>query len=61
MSFGTCERLNATAMVSLYNDNGMLLWKKEIHAGNNSVNMQNLARGIYFLKAGTQVEKIVLQ
>jgi hypothetical protein len=48
-------------MVSLYNDNGMLLWKKEIHAGNSSGNMQNLAKSIYFLKAVTQVEKVVLK
>jgi hypothetical protein len=48
------------ATVSLYNGKGNLLWKKEARAGTQTFNMSGYSKGIYFLKANGQSEKIVL-
>ncbi|MGC4100368.1 LamG-like jellyroll fold domain-containing protein [Ferruginibacter sp.] len=47
--------------LSLYDPAGRLTWKKQFNTGKTTVNVANLSKGIYLLKAGEKAEKIVIQ
>ncbi|MFC0772545.1 arabinofuranosidase catalytic domain-containing protein [Terrimonas alba] len=47
--------------ISLYNSAGLLLWTKQFSGGHQSIDLRNFAKGIYFLQANDQTEKIMLE
>lgn len=54
-------QVNEATMLSLYDAGGRLVWKKQITPGVQNINVSNYTTGIYFLKAGTTTEKILVQ
>ncbi len=51
----------AATPLSLYNTEGQLLWKKQLNAGTEIIDMSRYSKGTYLLKSNEQTEKIVLQ
>jgi hypothetical protein len=49
------------AVIYIYNSTGQLALSKELPAGTQTVNVRNLSKGIYFLKAGAETEKFIIQ
>ncbi|TBR20150.1 MAG: T9SS type A sorting domain-containing protein [Chitinophagaceae bacterium] len=47
--------------VQLYSLEGKLIFSKQVLAGTHFIDVQTVAKGIYLLKAGTQIEKIVIE
>jgi len=45
----------------LYDTEGRLLWEKQAAAGVENIDVAGYAKGIYFLKAGDQVEKVLVR
>ena len=54
-------RLSTPADVSFYSAGGTLLWKKHVAAGMQRLPVHSYAAGIYFLRAGKVVEKVMLK
>jgi len=54
-------QVNASTTLSLYNNNGALLWKKQLSPGIETFDMHGYAKGIYLLKANDQSEKVIVQ
>lgn len=54
-------KINKADMLLLFNSDGKVVWKQQAATGNLSVDVSNFAKGIYWLKAGSQTERIVLQ
>ena len=54
-------QVNEATMLSLYDAGGRLVWKKQVTPGVQNINVSNYTTGIYFLKAGTTTEKILVQ
>jgi hypothetical protein len=48
-------------VVSLYAQDGKLLWSKSLAAGSRSVSMESLAKGVYYLTGNDQAVKVVVQ
>jgi hypothetical protein len=48
------------AMATVYNGHGQTIWKQAVTAGSRVIDLSNIAKGIYWLKAGTDVRKFVL-
>ncbi|RYF87565.1 MAG: T9SS type A sorting domain-containing protein, partial [Chitinophagaceae bacterium] len=46
--------------VSIYSMKGELLFKKQLQPGAQQLNLQNLMKGMYIMKAGTSTQKILL-
>lgn len=46
--------------ISLFTSNGSLVWKKRFSSGSATVDITGLSKGIYFLKAGHQTEKLII-
>lgn len=53
-------RLSKAATVSIFNSNGQLLSKLLLHAGLNQLTVGNLSGGAYWLKCGTELQKILI-
>jgi hypothetical protein len=53
-------RLSKSAPVSIFNSNGQLLSKQLLHAGLNQITIGNLSGGAYWLKCGTEMQKILI-
>ena len=51
--------LREKQMVSLYNTMGQLLKQEQINAGSSELDISRLGKGIYFVKAGTTVIKLI--
>ncbi|OQP60247.1 LamG domain-containing protein [Niastella populi] len=47
--------------VSLHSGNGNLLWRRQLAPGIHSIDVSRYANGIYLLKTGEQIEKIIVQ
>jgi hypothetical protein len=45
----------------LYNSSGILIWKKELSVGTQKINVSNLSKGLYVLKAAGQNIKISIK
>jgi hypothetical protein len=54
-------QINKATMLSLYDASGRLIWKKRVNPGLQNISIRNYTAGIYFLKAGTTTEKILVQ
>jgi len=54
-------QLNNATAISLYTLDGSLLWKKQFGAGKQTININDIARGLYLLKANETTEKILIQ
>ncbi|MEO6314880.1 MAG: LamG-like jellyroll fold domain-containing protein [Chitinophagaceae bacterium] len=54
-------QLQQPAMVSVYNNAGTLILRKQLPAGSQQLNMTGFAKGVYQLRVGTTAEQIVLQ
>lgn len=46
---------------SLVNSNGVVVWKKVYSTGVNNIYLSNLSKGVYLLRAGAQIERVVIQ
>jgi hypothetical protein len=53
-------RLTNAAAVSIFSSNGQLLSKQILHAGLNQIAKGNLSSGVYWLKCGMELQKILL-
>ena len=53
--------LNQNADIVVYNIMGQKVMKAEGHAGANSINISNLTSGIYFVNAGTEIQKFIVK
>ncbi len=54
-------KLNAAAVLCLYDSNAKLLYKKEVNVGTEWIDVSGYMKGIYLLKADKQVVKIIVQ
>ena len=54
-------RLNIPATLSLYNTNGKLLWKRQLNAGSQQLDVSDYSKGIYLLKSGESTRRIVIR
>jgi hypothetical protein len=54
-------QVNKSAVLSLYNIDARLLYKKQVSAGTEWIDLSHYTKGIYFLKADQQVVEIVVQ
>lgn len=50
-----------SAIFSLHSAAGKMLWSRLLHAGTQTIAVEGLAKGIYYLRAGARSEKIVIQ
>ena len=59
------DRLNVTlsqnAEIVIYNIMGQQVMSQEGHAGANSININNLTSGIYFVNAGSDTQKFIVK
>jgi hypothetical protein len=59
------DQLNVTlsqnAEIVIYNIMGQQVMSQEGHAGANSININNLSRGIYFVNAGSDTQKFIVK
>jgi len=53
--------VNKATVLSLYNMNGSLLWKKQLGAGLQTIDVSAYAKGLYLLKDKEKSEKILLR
>ncbi len=53
--------LNKPVTLSLYNNEGRLLWQKNVNAGVETINTAQYAKGIYLLKAGGDSKTVLIQ
>jgi hypothetical protein len=53
--------LQKTTTVQLYAADGKLIWAKPMAAGMQQLDVSAVAKGVYWLKADMQTEKIVIQ
>jgi hypothetical protein len=59
---GTLEvQIGQATVLSLFSQDGRILWSKELSAGKQNIPLGTYAKGIYFLKAAGTTEKIVIQ
>ncbi|HEY4148508.1 MAG TPA: T9SS type A sorting domain-containing protein [Chitinophagaceae bacterium] len=54
-------QINNPVILSLYSSDGRLLWKKQLAAGFQSMDMSRYGKGIYWLKGNEAAEKILVQ
>jgi hypothetical protein len=54
-------QLEQAASINLYNSMGELMLRKQFPAGMQTLNINNLAKGIYMLQAGREIEKFMIQ
>lgn len=54
-------QINKSTLVYLYDAAGRLVWKKQFTTGSHTVHTGDLRNGVYFLKSGTMVEKVVVR
>jgi hypothetical protein len=54
-------QLQETAIISIYNNTGVLIWSKKLPAGAQPLDISKWANGIYYMKAAQQILKIVVQ
>lgn len=54
-------KANLPLVVNFYNTSGQLLWKKQIQAGAQTIDVSNYAKGTYFLEANGESETIILR
>ena len=54
-------QLQEPAMVYVYNSTGVLVLKQQLAAGRQTLNAATLAKGIYFLRAGAETEKFIIE
>ena len=50
-----------TTVMNIYNAGGSLLFKQQLAEGTITINLSRYAKGVYWLQAGSYVQKIVLQ
>ena len=53
--------VNNTTGVSLYSADGRLLWKKQLNAGVQTVDMSRCGKGVFLLKGDGAAQKLVVQ
>ena len=53
--------VNNTTVLSLYSSDGRLLWKKQLNAGVQSVDMSGCGKGIFLLKGDGAAEKVLVK
>ena len=53
-------QLSEAASVSVYSANGALLQQKQMAPGIQTIDASYLSAGVYFIKAGTETEKIII-
>jgi hypothetical protein len=54
-------RVDEPGEFSFHNSEGKLLWNRQFNSGNSSIDVNNYAKGIYFLKGGKATKKIILR
>lgn len=54
-------QVNSAATLSLYNNNGKLLWQKQVNPGTQTIDVSGYAKGIYLLKTIAQSKKVLVQ
>ncbi len=54
-------RVNFTGVLSLYNNDGKLIWNKQVVPGIQTFNIRGYAKSIYFLKTNNYIQKIAVQ
>ncbi|MEI9946762.1 MAG: LamG-like jellyroll fold domain-containing protein [Chitinophagaceae bacterium] len=54
-------QLAAAEEVSLFTQEGKLVWKKKLVAGTNTINANLFASGVYMLQAGSITRKVILE
>lgn len=54
-------QLEKPAFVTLYSQDGKLLWQKQLADGVQTVDVNGLAKGIYLLKTGDRTERVKVQ
>lgn len=52
--------VNTATMVSFYNNEGKLLWKKQMATGTHTINVAGYAKGIYLVKTEIETQQIVI-
>jgi hypothetical protein len=53
--------LGRSCNLKLYDTEGRLLWQEQASAGLELIDVSRYAKGIYLLKAGDQVEKVLVR
>ena len=53
--------VNNTTSLSLYSSDGRLLWKKQLNAGVQSVDMSGCGKGVFLLKGDGAAEKVLVK
>lgn len=54
-------QITSASILNLYGPNGKLLWSKHFVSGTQTINMNGYAKGVYWLKGKTKVDKIIVQ
>ncbi|TMI91810.1 MAG: T9SS type A sorting domain-containing protein [Bacteroidetes bacterium] len=54
-------QVNMPTSLAFYTADGKLLWQQQVNAGTKTIDVSRYAKGIYFLKAITTTQKVVIQ
>lgn len=49
------------ADAAIYNTHGQLVWRQQVQAGSQSIELVNIAKGVYWLKVGSESKKFIIQ
>lgn len=53
-------QVNNPSILSFYNYNGVLIWRKQLAPGSQTVNVKSLPKGTYLVGDGERVEKVII-
>jgi len=53
-------QVNVEGLFTLYNSDGILLWSRKMAAGNQTIEISGYTKGLYLLKSGGYLQKVVL-
>jgi hypothetical protein len=54
-------QLQEMAIVSVYNNTGVLIWNKQLTAGAQEIDISKWSKGIYYVKTGQEAVKVVVR
>lgn len=54
-------RVNTVTGLALYTTGGTLLWQEQVNAGTKDIDVSRYPKGVYLLKANSNVQKILIQ
>lgn len=54
-------QVNVQSTITMFTAEGRLLWQSVVNPGAEKINVSMYAKGVYFLRAGNNTEKIIIQ